>query len=278
MHSSLISPSGHRISRRQFARAAGLFASGVMTSSCQSGEESAVSRQGVLTARPSAAAISHPAGLHVLGLGGSRDAVLQVPANTGNKPTPLIVLLHGAGGSGQGILEYLGPAAEGVGAAILAPDSRGRSWDALSAKPRDVLDIVTLQRRLSGFGPDVEFLDRALARVFATVAIDPARIVAAGFSDGATYALSLGLINGGLIKRIIAFSPGFVVPGPTRGRPAIFVSHGRGDDILPIDRCSRRIVPDLKARGYDVTYREFDGGHEVPDTIARQALAWARHA
>jgi predicted esterase len=140
-----------------------------------------------------------------------------------------------------------------------SPPTRGPTWDAI----RD------------GFGPDVGFLNRALERVFATINVDASRIVVGGFSDGATYALSLGLVNGALFRRIVAFSPGFVVDGPPQARPACFVSHGTRDTILPIDRCSRRIVPQLRARGYEVTFREFDGGHEIPETIAREGLSWA---
>jgi predicted esterase len=39
------------------------------------------------------------------------------------------------------------------------------------------------------------------------VAIDPARVAIGGFSDGATYALSLGLINGDLFKRVAPSHP-----------------------------------------------------------------------
>jgi phospholipase/carboxylesterase len=54
----------------------------------------------------------------------------------------------------------------------------------------------------------------------------------------------------------------------------VYVSHGRDDAVLPIDRCSRRIVPALRAAGYDVTFAEFDGGHGVPAEIAHGALDW----
>ena len=54
----------------------------------------------------------------------------------------------------------------------------------------------------------------------------------------------------------------------------MFVSHGTGDRILPIQDCSRRIVPFAKNAGYRVEYREFDGGHTVPPDIARDALDW----
>ena len=104
------------------------------------------------------------------------------------------------------------------------------------------------------------------------------RIALGGFSDGATYAISLGLINGDLAQSIVAFSPGFVINGETHGQPRIFISHGNHDHILPIDRCGRRIAANLKAAGYDVTFREFDGDHEIPADVAREGLSWMAKA
>jgi predicted esterase len=95
-----------------------------------------------------------------------------------------------------------------------------------------------------------------------------------GLSDGATYALALGLVNGDLFTRLVAFSPGFLKQVDRNGRPRVFVSHGTGDTVFYIGTSSRAIVQQLRGEGYDVTYREFDGGHEVPDAIARDAFAW----
>jgi len=215
-------------------------------------------REGRLTARPRANVVTSATGTRSLNLGARRDAILQVPAKAAEGPLPLLVLLHGAGGSGEGVLRRLGPAADAAGVAVLAPDSRDSSWDAIRG----------------GFGADITFIDRALARVFETIAIDPARIAIGGFSDGATYAVSLGVINGDLFPRVVAFSPGFVVDGTAHGHPAFFVSHGTADPILPIDQCSRVIVPRLRSRGYEVTFREFDGRHEVPPDIAAEGMKW----
>src|SRR5262249_11709837 len=114
----------------------------------------------------------------------------------------------------------------------------------------------------------------ALAMTFNRCAVDPAHLGIGGFSDGASYALSLGLTNGDRFTHILAFSPGFVPPAAQVGSPLIFVSHGPRDPVLPIDRCSRRIVPRLERAGYDVTYVEFDGPHTVPPEIARRGLDW----
>jgi predicted esterase len=185
---------------------------------------------------------------------------LQVPQTLLNEAVPLLVLLHGAGGSGAGVLRRLGALASDAGVAVLAPDSRASSWDAIRG----------------GFGPDVTFISRALERAFETIAVSPARVSVGGFSDGASYALSLGLINGQLFSRILAFSPGFIVEGTARGKPRFFISHGTDDSILPIERCSRPIVRSLQERGYDVTFREFQGGHEIPGAIAREGMRWVR--
>ena len=107
---------------------------------------------------------------------------------------------------------------------------------------------------------------------------DASRIAVGGFSGGASYAISLGLINGDLFKRVTAFSPGFVIDGAPQGKPRFFISHGTRDRILPIDRCGRSIAADLKSRGYDTAFREFDGGHEIPGEVMREALRWIRES
>jgi phospholipase/carboxylesterase len=193
-----------------------------------------------------------------LGLASERDAILHLPPDTAAAPLPLLVYLHGATQRAESMLRRLGAATDAAGVALLAPDSRATTWDAI----RD------------DFGPDILFLNRALERVFETVAIDPARVAVGGFSDGASYALSLGLINGDLFTHVIANSPGFVINGSAHGKPKIFVSHGTADQILPIDQCSRMIVPTLRGRHYDVMFKEFQGRHEIPAEIATEGLRW----
>lgn len=194
----------------------------------------------------------------MLGLHTERDAILQLPANATQSSVPLLVMLHGATQSAEDMFWYLGTTHEEAGVAVLAPNSRDTSWDAIGGS----------------FGEDVAHLNRALERVFEIAAIDPARIAIGGFSDGASYALSLGMINGDLFPSVVAFSPGFVIGGTPNGKPRIFISHGTHDRILPIDRCGRRLAATLISRGYDVTFREFDGDHEIPADIAREGLKW----
>jgi predicted esterase len=104
--------------------------------------------------------------------------------------------------------------------------------------------------------------------------VDAARLAIGGVSDGASYALALGLSNGDIFSTVLAFSPGFLVAPEPAGQPRIFVSHGTADPILPIDACSRSFVPVLRQAGYDVRFHEFDGGHTVPPPISDEAMRW----
>lgn len=216
--------------------------------------------RGRLTVEPTPPEVSAAAGHHALGLRASRDARVFVPASyRAARPTPLVVFLHGAGGDADQGLRVLQAHADTLGFIVLAPASADATWDLLRG----------------GLGPDVAHVDAALAATFARWNIDRERLVLAGFSDGASYALSLGLANGDRIRAIVAFSPGFAAPPSSVGRPLVFLTHGTGDAVLPIDPCSRRIAPVLERAGYAVDYREFDGGHRVPAPLARDVLAQA---
>ena len=127
---------------------------------------------------------------------------------------------------------------------------------------------------LGGYGPDIDFIDRALGVAFERCDVDSGAVAVGGVSDGASYALSIGVGNGDLFSRIVAFSPGFIMPLEVVGQPAVFVSHGVHDRILPIDQCGRSIVAGLRGADYDVEYLEFDGGHEMPEPVIRAAFQW----
>ncbi len=195
-----------------------------------------------------------PPGLHEVGTGPGPGAVLAVAPPPG--PRPLLVFLHGAGGSAADSLSRIGREAGDAGVHVLAPTSAAATWDLL----------------VGGLGPDVAALDAALAEAYARLEVT--RTAIGGFSDGGSYALSLGLANGALFDAVLAFSPGFVAPPRQEGSPRVWVSHGTGDRVLPVDRCGRRVVRSLTAAGYDVRYDEFDGGHEVPGPAVTDALRW----
>lgn len=208
-----------------------------------------------LTARPREIGATLAPGTSDLPLGNGRVGVLYVPVGP---VRGLVVALHGAGGEARSALRLLRADADRCGLVVLAPASSGSTWAVLHRR-RDV---------------DTPAVDAALAEVLAAYPFDPATVSVAGFSDGASYAISLGLANGDLLRRVVAFSPGFQVAGRRQGRPGFFVTHGVGDTVLPISRTSRRLVPALRSEGYEVIYTEFQGGHVVPAESAAAATDW----
>jgi len=199
-------------------------------------------------------------GESALGFADGRDGLIYMPKESRRQRLPLLVLLHGATGSARGVATrtHAFELADELGIVVLAPDSREVTWDIVTSAP----------------GADLRFIDRALQYICDRVAIDAHHFAIGGFSDGASYALSLGLTNGDVFSHVIAFSPGFIKVRRPAGFPAIFVSHGTRDEILPADETSRKFVPDLESEGYPVRYREFAGGHTVPLEIAREAFRW----
>ena len=211
-----------------------------------------------LATQPFAATDSLPSGKHALELPGLRNGFIYVPAGRATEtPSPLLVLLHGATGRADN-WEWAFRLADSLGVVLLATDSRNYTWDIVA---------------VGVYGPDIAFLDAALDETFRHVSIDPTRIGIAGFSDGASYALSVGLSNGSLFTHIVAWSPGFSAPTRNDGLPRVFVSHGTDDAILSVQN-ARGIVEELRASGFDVRYEEFAGRHEIPDTIVRGGLSW----
>ncbi|MDH4045137.1 MAG: phospholipase [Gemmatimonadota bacterium] len=213
-----------------------------------------------LSARPGDPTVPPSVGSTRLGLGNPRDGYLWVPAGyAADTPAPLVVALHGAGQSAD-LWDAYRARADARGFVLLAPESRGNTWDIVANRT---------------FGPDVAFIDRALAFAFDRCRIDPARLALAGFSDGASCALSLGVSNGDLFTHLIAYSPGFLYPTePIVGTPPVFISHGTADPILPFHGTRDDVVPRLRDAGYTVNFQSFDGGHTIPAEISELALDW----
>lgn len=147
-------------------------------------------RHGRLTARP-----TPPTALAAAGRASLTDpqgaplAMVYAPAPVDGPPYRLVLLLHGAGGSARQGLDLLLPVADTHRLLLVAPQAASSSWDLI----------------VEGFGVDVRRIDALLATTFAGYPV--AEVAFGGFSDGASYALSLGLTNGDLVDAVVAFSP-----------------------------------------------------------------------
>ncbi|ACC75777.1 esterase [Paraburkholderia phymatum] len=198
-----------------------------------------------------------PSGRNRLGIAADRDAILYVPAGLEpNARVPLFVMFHGAGGFPEKVLPFIEEHADRDKFLVLAPHSLYPTWD-----------IV-----IGGSGPDLERLDRALVEVTSRYAIDPDRLAFAGFSDGASYALSMGITNGDIASHVIAFSGGFMSVFTQEGAPKVFIAHGIRDEQLSIETSGRANAAKLKAAGYDVQYVEFNGLHAIQPAVVGMAV------
>ncbi len=206
----------------------------------------------------------------VLSLAGGAYAYL--PKGRTGAPSPVLVALHGAGGQAADVLTSFREAADANGIVLLIPQSAKGTWDMIEdLKSRLGAEMNVTPR----YGKDLKALDTALADLFAKVAVDPARVGIMGFSDGATYALSVGTANPQLFKRIIAFSPGPAFLGKSGPDQFVFISHGENDRVLPFTT-TRGHVARLRVKKVPIEFERFDGGHEVPKAIKEKAMAFFR--
>jgi phospholipase/carboxylesterase len=206
-------------------------------------------------AEPAGAALAP--GRHRLGISAERDAILFVPDRLDiTRPVPLFIMFHGAGGFPEKVLPFIEPHAQHHNFLVLAPHSLFPTWD-----------IV-----IGGSGPDLERLHAALSAVTSRYRLDTDRLAFAGFSDGASYAMSIGITNGDIASHVIAFSGGFLSVFTQEGAPRVFIAHGLADEQLPIQTSARNNAARLKAAGYDVEYLEFDGPHAIQPPVVSLAI------
>ena len=203
------------------------------------------------------------------------DAIAYVPASAGPNP-PLLVLLHGAGRGSTRIIQGFEDEANRRGIVLLAPTSQKFTWDAIpaairAANPQSALDARVRYR--FGRSKDSDRVEAAMEALRRQVPFDAARTVLAGFSDGATFALAMGMDRSRPFSAVIAWSPGFAIESasPARGR-RVFISHGRQDPTLHFEVTRKEIVPLLQREGAAVTFTPFDGVHQIPKAPTKAFL------
>ncbi|GIG62005.1 carboxylesterase [Longispora fulva] len=190
-----------------------------------------------------------------------------------------VVLLHGWGAPGDDMVP-LGRALIRPGTRVFAPAGPlpefgdGRAWWRLGPDERPAWawdDQPPADHRPNQL---VTAAREAVLALLATVREQfvPDTVSLAGFSQGAMLALDVGLLAEAGVDRVAALS-GVVLadslaalhaPGPRR--PRFLVAHGRHDEQVPF--AGGEQAHDLLVRhGYDVAWRPFDGGHDIPGQI-----------
>lgn len=222
-----------------------------------------------LSARPPASPIASSDKRNgVLQLAGGAYAYL--PKGLTGAPVPVLVALRGAVGEPNQVLEVYRDYADRDGFVLVIPVPAKGTWDMIEDLKSRLGAEMNVQPR---YGKDLKAIDAALADLFTKVAVDPQRIGIAGFSDGGTYALSVGTNNPELFKTVIAFSPGPAFVGRNVEGQHIFISHGDSDRVLSYAN-SRGNAARLRVRKAQVAFERFDGGHEVPKEIRERAMAF----
>ena len=166
-------------------------------------------------------------------VGGDRPVTVHLPASyDANEPAPLLILLHGYSGSGEGdAAEFkLAPAAAAGGFVSAYPDgtvdSQGnRFWNATDA----TCDF-------DGTGvDDLGYLTGVIDEIQAELDIDPKRIYVFGHSCGGFMAYRLACDEAGVVAAIVSVA-GATYADPADCAPSAPVSvvqvHGTADDIV----------------------------------------------
>ena len=177
---------------------------------------------------------------------------------------PLLTVLHGAGRQEELLLRAYQNEPTLREAIFLIPRSAQPTWDLIIGGPR----------------PDLDFLEHAYAEIYRRVPIDPARQALVGYSDGASYALAIGLSNPRLFAAVAGWAAGFVVfdstaVAPTDPKPRILLEHGTHDALFPFEQVALRNCEILRRLGYEVELRVDDGGIHWPSRgFQPAALDW----
>lgn len=187
-----------------------------------------------------------------------RDGTVYVPKSyKKGVPMPILVMLHGFRSTAEAV-RFTFPLAEEFGVIVLAPESRDVTWG----------------QSIPGFDTDARYIGMAFRWVADVLTIDRSRVAMGGVSDGANYALNMGLAYGDTFNHLMIFSSGILAPFRKQGKTKIFLAHGTKDEQMPIDRTGRKFAAELKQDGYDLTYREYDGGHGAPIEVVRESFDW----
>jgi phospholipase/carboxylesterase len=174
----------------------------------------------------------------------TRTYYMFVPDSVGAEPAPLVITLHGSGRDGRPLVELFRRLAEKQRFIVAGPDAIDRAgWQV----PAD--------------GP--AFLYFLIEAIKMKHAIDGRRVYLFGHSAGASFALSMGLMESQYIAGVAAHAVSLQEAGRDRLLAAprklpIALFHGTRDDVIPID-AARHTSEALVNAGFPVVFRELPG-------------------
>ena len=195
-----------------------------------------------------------------------------VPAPRGGDAVTFL-MLHGAGGDERDLL-HLGPVLD-EGAGLLAPRGEALATGAGASFLRSfvagALDLDDLHAHT------YELADWVRAAAVAH-RFEIRRVVAVGHASGADMAMSLLLLEPGLLAGAVLFRP--ALPLEPERKPqlhgvAVFVAAGRADESVSPERLEG-LTYQLRRAGADVTLHWDNAGHEIESRETAAARDWLR--
>ncbi len=181
-----------------------------------------------------------------------------------------LLLLHGTGGDENDLLP-LGRMLDDR-AALLSPRGKvlengmPRFFRRLSIGVFDEEDLVNRTHELAGF----------VEEATSEYGLDPKRLFAVGFSNGANIAASLLLLHPGLLAGAVllrAMTPFEVKTLPDLSGTPVYLAAGRSDQMIPPES-TKRLVELLREAGAEVTLDWQPGGHGIGRTEVEAARDW----
>jgi phospholipase/carboxylesterase len=189
----------------------------------------------------------------------------------GEDPTvETVLVLHGTGGNENdliGIGQAIAP-----GAAILSP--RGNVLE--NGAPRffkRLAEGVFDPKEVRSRGEELARFIRAAA---VTYRLDPSRIFALGYSNGANIASTVMLIEPGIIQASILLRPMVVYEPPEKkdlSGSSVFISAGRMDPIVPTASVEQ-LAELFRSANADVTLKWQLAAHSLVPNEVREAAEW----
>ncbi len=173
-----------------------------------------------------------------------RTYYLFIPDSVGSEPAPLVITLHGSGRDGRPLVDLFRGLASKERFIVVGPDATDRrGWQV----PAD--------------GPD--FLYFLIEAIKARHPIDVRRVYLFGHSAGASFALSMGLMESeyfaGVAVHAIALQDKGreqLLAAPRKLPIAMF--HGTSDNTIPID-AAHRARDVLQDAGFAVDFHDLPG-------------------
>jgi polyhydroxybutyrate depolymerase len=179
---------------------------------------------------------------HLQSGGLDRTYLIHVPATLPKGSVPLVVVLHGGGGSAAGAAKqtHFDVESDQGGFIVAYPDGTGRSGFLMRRADRQGL-YTWNAGNCCGYAEehavdDVGFIRALVMQLEKDYSIDPKRIYATGLSNGAMLSYRLACEASDLFAAVGTVSGGIEVPDCKPSNPVSVIHiHGSADENIPLD-------------------------------------------